>query len=70
MIVIPGEVRVLLWFPLKGDQRLGRCATEGCGQQPTFRLEVDGTGSNYCSACRARIKEEDDELATDQLNRC
>lgn len=49
----------MTWFPLHGDERLGRCATEGCGQQPTFRLEADGFGSNYCSACTARIGEGD-----------
>ncbi len=45
-----------MWFQLKGDERLGRCATEDCGGQPTSRLEADGTGSNYCSGCRAKIE--------------
>lgn len=44
-----------MWFDLKGDARLGRCATEGCCGQPTSRLEADGVGSNYCSGCRAKI---------------
>lgn len=44
-----------MWFDLTGDARLGRCATEECGGQPTFRLEADGVGSNYCSGCRQRI---------------
>lgn len=44
-----------MWFDLHGDKRLGRCATEGCGGQPTFRLESGGIGSDYCSGCRARI---------------
>lgn len=44
-----------MWFGLKGDARLGRCATEGCGGQPTSRLEAGGVGSNYCSGCRANI---------------
>ncbi len=44
-----------MWFEIKGDARLGRCATEGCGGQPTFRLEAAGIGSNYCSGCRENI---------------
>jgi hypothetical protein len=44
-----------MWFELKGDERLKRCATEGCGGQPTWRLEHGGTGSNYCSGCKERI---------------
>jgi hypothetical protein len=44
-----------MWFNLTGDARLGRCATEGCGGQPTYRLESDGVGSNYCSGCKERI---------------
>lgn len=43
------------WFDLAGDERLGECATEGCGGQPTKRLEADGVGSNYCSGCAAKI---------------
>jgi hypothetical protein len=45
-----------MWFKLNGDARLGRCATEGCGGQPTSRLEAGGVGSNYCSGCRANIE--------------
>ena len=44
-----------MWFELTGDQRLGRCATEKCGGQPTFLLESEGVGSNYCSGCKERI---------------
>jgi hypothetical protein len=44
-----------MWFKLGGDARLHRCATEGCGAQPIWRLEVDGTGSNYCSGCKEHI---------------
>lgn len=40
------------WFELKGDSRLGRCDSEGCGGQPTWRLEANGVGSNYCSGCK------------------
>lgn len=45
-----------MWFNLKGDARLGRCATEGCGGQPTYRLEAWGIGSNYCSGCREKYR--------------
>ena len=44
------------WFKLFGDSRLGACATDGCGGQPTWRLEAGGVGSNYCSGCSARIR--------------
>jgi hypothetical protein len=44
-----------MWFELKGDARLARCASENCGGQPTWRLEADGVGSDYCSGCRSRI---------------
>lgn len=46
----------MTWFNLRGDSRLGRCDTEGCGGQPTFRLEAGGVGSNYCSGCKAKIE--------------
>ena len=46
----------MAWFELKGDARLGRCTTEGCGGQPTSRLEAGGVGSNYCSGCRTAIE--------------
>ena len=44
-----------MWFRLRGDARLGRCASEDCGGQPMWRLEADGVGSNYCSGCRQKI---------------
>ena len=44
------------WFKLTGDARLGRCASEGCGGQPTERLESGGVGSDYCSGCREKIE--------------
>lgn len=47
-----------MWFELKGDERLKRCASDECGGQPTWRLESDGVGSNYCSGCREKIEEE------------
>jgi hypothetical protein len=53
-----------MWFDLTGDARLGRCASEGCGGQPTFRLEADGVGSNYCSGCRERIEDAERTVVT------
>lgn len=45
------------WFELKGDGRImQRCATQGCGGQPTLRLEAEGVGSNYCSGCAEKIE--------------
>lgn len=46
-----------MWFELKGDERIThRCATKGCCGQATWRLEVDGYGSVYCSGCKAKIE--------------
>ena len=45
-----------MWFELKGDDRLRECATDGCGGQPTWRLEAGGAGSNYCSGCKEKIE--------------
>jgi hypothetical protein len=44
-----------MWFKLSGDARLGHCDSEKCGGQPTWRLEADGVGSNYCSGCKEII---------------
>lgn len=44
-----------MWFKLLGDARLDRCATDGCGGQPTWRLEAGGIGSNYCYGCKEKI---------------
>jgi len=44
-----------MWFELKGDARLKRCDTDGCVGQPTWRLEADGRGANYCPGCKNRI---------------
>lgn len=49
-----------MWFKLTGDARLGRCTTDGCGGQPTSRLEAGGVGSDYCSGCRATIEAAED----------
>jgi hypothetical protein len=50
----PGEAG--RWFDLTGDARLGACATDGCGGQPTKRLEAGGVGANYCSGCADKIR--------------
>lgn len=52
-----------MWFELKGDARLGRCATDHCGGQPIWRLEADGVGSNYCSGCKQGIENPKSVLA-------
>lgn len=45
-----------MWFALKGDERIARrCATDGCGGQPTWKLESGGAGSYYCPGCKAKI---------------
>jgi hypothetical protein len=44
-----------MWFKLSGDARLGACASENCWGQPTWRLEAEGVGSNYCSGCKEKI---------------
>jgi hypothetical protein len=46
----------MAWFALTGDARLGRCTSDGCGGQPTWRLEAAGVGSNYCSGCKENIQ--------------
>jgi hypothetical protein len=53
---------MMSWFELKGDERLGRCATDECGGQPIYRLEAQGVGSNYCSGCRAKIEAAEDVI--------
>lgn len=59
----------MFWFDLKGDARLGECASEGCGGQPIARLEAGGIGSNYCSGCKAKIVERDTRPAILSRNR-
>ena len=45
------------WFDIPTEHRAGReCASAGCGEQATARLEAGGVGSNYCSGCRAQIE--------------
>ena len=52
-----------MWFELQGDERITeRCASDGCGGQPTWRLEKDGCGSDYCSGCKAKIDASTNEL--------
>lgn len=46
-----------MWFKLGGDERLLHpCASERCGQQVSWRLEADGVGAYYCSACKEKIE--------------
>ncbi len=48
-----------MWFRLNGDERLNRrCDSDECYGQPTWRLEVGGIASNYCSGCKERIEQE------------
>lgn len=51
-----------MWFALKGDERLGQCVSDGCGGQPTWRMEAGGVGSNYCSGCKEKIELDDRKL--------
>lgn len=46
-----------MWFELKGDERLQRCASDDCHGQPTWRLEHGGVGANYCSGCKEKISD-------------
>ena len=43
------------FFVLGGDARLRDCATEGCGQHVSIRIERDGTGSEHCEPCARKI---------------
>lgn len=45
------------FFPLSGDARLRECATEGCGQHVSIRIERDGVGSDHCEPCARKIAE-------------
>ena len=49
----------MTWFPLRGDERLARCASKDCFGQPTWRLEAHGFGANYCSGCKVKIEDRD-----------
>jgi len=41
-------------FRLKGDTLGLRCATDGCGQHVSVRLERDGVSTDYCEPCGLR----------------
>lgn len=45
------------FFPLTGETLHMRCATEGCGQRVSMRLEIHGIGSVYCIPCAKKIAE-------------
>ena len=50
-------------FPLTGDTLHMHCASKGCGQRVSMRLEVHGIGSVYCIPCAERIAAFMDEPA-------
>lgn len=43
------------FFVIGGDARLRDCATEGCGQHVSIRIERDGVGSECCEPCARKI---------------
>ncbi len=48
----------MTWFKILMDYYQGRCTTDDCLGVSEWRLEVDGTGSDYCGNCKAKIEEE------------
>lgn len=50
-----GDVWPSGFFRLAGDARLRECATEGCYQHVSFRIERDGIGSEHCEPCAKKI---------------
>lgn len=45
-----------MWFLLHTNPLGGSCATGGCLNTPSWRLEAGGVGSNYCHNCKAKIE--------------
>lgn len=43
------------FFRLGGDARLRQCASDGCFQHVSYRMEVGGIGSEYCEHCAKNI---------------
>lgn len=43
-----------MWFDLPTHMS-APCASEGCLNPATFRLEAEGVASNYCGNCRLKI---------------
>ena len=43
------------FFAIGGDARLRDCATEGCGQHVSIRVERGGVGSDHCEPCARKI---------------
>lgn len=43
------------FFELSGDARLRTCATMGCGQHVSIRMERGGIGSDFCEPCARDI---------------
>jgi hypothetical protein len=45
------------FFPIGGDNRLRNCASEGCFQHVSIRVERSGVGSDHCEPCARKIAE-------------
>lgn len=58
-----------MWFERKGDARLGCCTSCDCLGQPTWRLEADGVGSNYCSGCKEKIERQKQQINDGELEK-
>lgn len=43
------------FFLLGGDARLRQCASDGCFQHVSYRMEIGGVGSEYCTPCAKKI---------------
>ena len=43
------------FFKLGGDNRLRECASDGCHQHVSIRVERSGVGSDYCEPCARKI---------------
>lgn len=43
------------FFKLGGDNRLRECASDGCHQHVSIRVERSGVGSDHCEPCARKI---------------
>lgn len=46
----------MTWFSILTNPLHGECASEGCLNPPSWRLEAGGVGSEYCHNCKANIE--------------
>lgn len=46
------------FFRLGGDARLRQCASDGCFQHVSYRVEFGGIGSEHCQPCAQKIAEQ------------